>query len=213
LKTEAIQTHATDIDTIIFDIGGVLVKQGQRATVFGSYKLDYGPEEHAVWQDYKLGRCSEAEYWRRTLAGTPSAGREQELAELAALARTVYAKAETGDAYPLVRPLKDAGYRLAILSNHVSEWARPFVTKHGLDKLCDPVLISSEIHLAKPNPAIYAYTLRAVGREDAPERTVFIDDKIKNANAAQAAGMHAIHYTKDTDLAAELRALGVRWQQ
>jgi HAD superfamily hydrolase (TIGR01509 family) len=196
------------IDTVIFDIGGVLVKEGQRANILQQYGMPWTKRDHEHWQEYKLGRVTERDYWTRCIAGTPLAGRES---EIAAYARQVYANGTPGGAVPLVAPLKKAGYRLAILSNHSTEWARAFLARQGLDEPFDPILISAEIGLAKPDPAVYAYTLWAAGRQDAPGRCVFIDDKIKNVEAARKAGMHAIRYEGPEPLEAELRALGVRW--
>jgi HAD superfamily hydrolase (TIGR01509 family) len=195
------------VDTIIFDIGGVLVKEGQRANIYGHYGIPRPWQDHDEWQHYKLGRTNELEYWTRTLAGTPLAGRE---AEVARYARGIYADATPGEPAALLRPLRDAGYQVGILSNHSTEWSRAYLGRQGIDQLCDPILISAEIGLAKPDPAVYAYTLRAFGREQAPGKCVFIDDKPENIEAARTAGMHAIHYTRETNLEAELRKLGVR---
>ena len=40
---------------------------------------------------------------------------------------------------------------------------------------------------------------------------MFVDDVERNVDAARAAGMHAILFTPDLDLAAELHALGLRF--
>ena len=193
------------VDTIIFDMGDVLVKGGHRL-LFPTYGLTYGDKEHAVWQDYKIGKCTEQEYWQRTLSGTKFQGHEEEFTRIF---REAHAKSNPTPAYELLKRLRHNGYRVPVLSNHGSEWAREVVKKLELEKFCDPILISAEIGLAKPDPEIYAFTLRAVERSEAPEKCIFIDDKSANVTNAMAAGIKAIKYIGIKPLEEELLRFGV----
>ena len=59
---------------------------------------------------------------------------------------------------------------------------------------------------AASNQAILR-TLARLGR--APDETIFVDDFAHNVAGAQAVGMHAIHYTPQTDVAAALASYGI----
>ena len=65
--------------------------------------------------------------------------------------------------------------------------------------------------LVKPDPALFHILLR---RNDiAPSRAVFIDDTLRNVEAANALGLHGIHFTSPEALERELRALGLLTEQ
>ena len=208
-------TNGHAIDTVIFDIGNVLsrgnhhrVQELEETISETGQSIVYGPQEFAAWQDYKLGRCTEAQYWQRTLANTPLQGREAEIAEHV---RTHFANAEAETPHRLLAPLKEAGYRLAVLSNHSNEWAGAIIDSLDLKRYCDPIIISAAVGLAKPDPSIWDYTLRAVGRKSAPYKVAFIDDRDDNIETAQQAGSYGILFTPgSTDVEAELKRLGIR---
>jgi 2-haloacid dehalogenase len=71
----------------------------------------------------------------------------------------------------------------------------------------DGILISSEVKLAKPDPAIFRHFLARFGLT--AETTVFIDDRESNVTAAAALGMRAILFTDSTRLRTDLRAIGL----
>jgi len=107
----------------------------------------------------------------------------------------------------IVRRLKAAGYLLVLLSNtDVVRYA--FIQRRFPEtQTFDAYVLSYEVGLMKPDPAIYLEAGRRAGAK--PADCVFIDDLAENVEAARAAGMHALHYAPETDLAAELRTLGL----
>ena len=74
-------------------------------------------------------------------------------------------------------------------------------------KLLRDVVVSGEEGLIKPDPAIYQVTLERVGRTD-PADVFFIDDSLKNIEAARAFGFTAHHFTGAEALEAALVAEG-----
>lgn len=54
----------------------------------------------------------------------------------------------------------------------------------------DRVFVSHEMHLAKPNPAIYQQLLTEIGAK--PEECLFLDDATVNTDAAAALGIHTL---------------------
>jgi putative hydrolase of the HAD superfamily len=112
---------------------------------------------------------------------------------------------------PVVTKLKDAGYRIGVLSNTCeSHWR--FVTAHfkGLfPGAFDVLALSYELGAAKPDERIY---LRAAELAGVPPGDIFYCDDIPaNVEAACRAGFDAVHYTDTLGLTAELHRRGVRF--
>lgn len=107
----------------------------------------------------------------------------------------------------LFRRLKSAGRRLVLLSN-TDVMRFGFIRARFPEALVfDDYVLSYEVKLLKPDPAIY---LEAVRRAGCPAgECVHIDDLAENVAGARAAGLHGIVYDGSTDLEAELGRLGV----
>lgn len=73
--------------------------------------------------------------------------------------------------------------------------------------LFDDIIVSGEIGMVKPDPAIFEWTLRRIGR-DASECS-FIDDSRHNVDAAAAMGLDAIHFRSPAQLEEELQRRGI----
>ena len=69
------------------------------------------------------------------------------------------------------------------------------------------IVVSGEVGLAKPDPAIFDLTTERFAL--VPERTVFVDDSPRNVAAAVAQGYVGVHFTTTADFRAQLRELGV----
>jgi putative hydrolase of the HAD superfamily len=105
--------------------------------------------------------------------------------------------------------VKAAGYKILLLSNTDPE-RFGFVRRRFAEvRLFDHYVLSYELKLLKPDPAIYLAAARLAG--SLPQECVFIDDMEENVDGAVAAGLHGIHYLPETDLAAELRKLGLEF--
>jgi putative hydrolase of the HAD superfamily len=103
--------------------------------------------------------------------------------------------------------IKAAGYKTLLLSNTDPE-RFGFVRRRFPEILFfDGYVLSYELKLLKPDPAIYLAAARLAG--SAPSECVFIDDMEENVKGAAAAGLAGIVYRPETDLAAELRKLGL----
>ncbi|WP_406071104.1 HAD family hydrolase [Micromonospora sp. NBC_01638] len=88
--------------------------------------------------------------------------------------------------FDLVEELKSAGVRVALLSN---SWGNTY-PRELIDALFDPVVISGEVGMRKPNPEIFAHTLKLLGVE--PGAAVFVDDAVANIEGARRAGLQAV---------------------
>jgi putative hydrolase of the HAD superfamily len=104
-----------------------------------------------------------------------------------------------------MRELKDAGYKIFLLSNFSEEgfaWvdeAYPFLSE------VDGRVISSHVKLIKPGSEIYKLTLNTYSLE--PAETVFIDDLPGNIKAAEDLGVHGILFTDIAEVKKQFNAL------
>ncbi|MBA3757954.1 HAD-IA family hydrolase [Candidatus Saccharibacteria bacterium] len=96
-------------------------------------------------------------------------------------------------------------YKTALLSNASQEHISSLVKRTHLNKIFDEVLISSEIGLAKPDPAIFEHALEKLNVK--PQEAVFIDDLQKHVNGARLLGMHAVQYQNYNQLRTELGSI------
>lgn len=101
----------------------------------------------------------------------------------------------------IVRAARSAGVRTGLLSN---SWGLEY-EREGWDTLFDAVVISGEVGLRKPDPAIYA--LAAQRLELPPEEIVFVDDLRPNVRAAVAAGMVGVQHVDLGTTVSELEIL------
>jgi glucose-1-phosphatase len=69
----------------------------------------------------------------------------------------------------------------------------------------DSIVVSAEVGLIKPGPAIYELSLDQLGI--LPKEAVFLDDLIENIHGAQAVGMKAVHFTTREDALKQLTDL------
>lgn len=105
--------------------------------------------------------------------------------------------------------VKTAGFPTVLLSN-VDPVRFDFIRgRYPGILFFDAYVLSYELKLLKPDPAIYLEAARRAGVP--PEECVLIDDMDRNVQGAVAAGLHGVRYTPETDLEAELRALGLRF--
>jgi epoxide hydrolase-like predicted phosphatase len=114
-----------------------------------------------------------------------------------------------GPVAEVIGRVKAAGYKTLLLSNTDPErfgFVRRRFPEVGL---FDAFVLSYELKLLKPDPDIYLVAARLAGA--APSKCVFIDDMEENVKAAMETGLAGIHYRPETDLAGELRNLGLRF--
>jgi 2-haloacid dehalogenase len=109
--------------------------------------------------------------------------------------------------HEIVAELDDAGVPLFGITNFSAEfWAMFRPTAPIFDRFRD-VVVSGAEKLVKPDPAIYRL---ALGRfELAPGEGLFVDDRIENVRAGQAAGFPGHHFTGAARLRDRLHAEGL----
>jgi len=102
--------------------------------------------------------------------------------------------------------LKERGLLTAILSNMGDNVLDNMKREFDWLPRFDVLVWSYQLHMAKPDPAIYRYTLNELGVQ--PEETLFLDDRLVNVDAARALGMKALEFSTVERLCADLIAHG-----
>lgn len=112
---------------------------------------------------------------------------------------------------PLVTALRQAGYRLGVLSNTSQmHWEFNADGRYALlPGAFDVVALSYELRAMKPAPEIFQKAAALAGV--APEEIFFTDDVPANVEGARRAGYDAEVYTTTAALAAALRRRGLRF--
>ncbi|HJR44789.1 MAG TPA: HAD family phosphatase [Actinomycetota bacterium] len=101
-----------------------------------------------------------------------------------------------------VRRSRAAGIKTALLSN---SWGLELYPRTILDEICDVVVISGEVGLRKPDPAIFTMTTDKLDVQ--PELCIFVDDHPGHLKAAQQVGMTTVLHRTPAETIAELEEL------
>jgi len=96
--------------------------------------------------------------------------------------------------WALVREFRARGGRTAFLSNGVPEIMARIREDQPLEEMFDAVIVSCEVGLAKPDPAIYHLTLERMGAT--PAEALFVDDRVVNTSAAEGIGIRTLTFTR-----------------
>ena len=205
------------IRAVVFDFGGVLFDWSPQHLY---RKLITGDEER---QWFLENICTQA--WNteqdagRTLAeATHSLIAEHPQHE--ALIRAYYdrwhemLRGPLADGVAILGDLHEAKVPLFGLTNWSAETFPYARANYPFLKYFRNIVVSGEVKLIKPDPAIYRASLDQV-RAHLPdiraEELVFIDDVAENANAASALGWQGIHHVSPEQTRGELKALGVNF--
>jgi putative hydrolase of the HAD superfamily len=169
-----------------------------RSWVVGAYNASGDPNPVHLLE---RGECSAAEFEQILAAQLVRIDGGVVAAE--GLLRRMFAASALDPAmYELIRALRDAGLRTALLSN---SWGGDEYPRADFPALFDTVVISGECGMRKPEEGIFLHTAAILGLE--PRQCVFIDDLEANVVAAEACGMVGVHHTEAAQTAAALRDL------
>lgn len=206
---------------IIFDCGRVITKDqdmelsDRMADLLGAPRIPFRAVYAAERLEYDRGTIDAAEYWARVVARLGMARQGGAIPD-AVLSRLIELDLRSWFSInpatvDIIRALKKRGYRLLMLSNMNLEGKEcllgPFRTLNGEDwiALFDEVILSCDLKLLKPEPAIYEACLALANAE--PGACVFIDDNPENVAAARARGIRGIDFTDAATLRATLAPL------
>lgn len=196
------------IDTIIFDIGRVLVKFEWREYL-ASFHFPHETEDilgkaiflNPTWHEYDRGALSDEEILSRLFSAAP--GYDSEIRKV--FEQFPSCLAQLPHAIPWITSLKKRGYHIYYLSNYAGTTRKKNSEALSFMSLCDGGLMSYEVKLIKPEPGIYQALLERYAI--VPEHAVFIDDTAPNLETAKKFGLHTILFQDYESAAAKLEEL------
>jgi epoxide hydrolase-like predicted phosphatase len=207
------------VDTVIFDLGGVIMRNGGPR----DFTRRYPDHDPAIVAEIVMGphHLDTDHQWHRVERGEITLDEcrmitKQKLDD-AGIVATVPANAPASNANPFnfqlndemvtfIHDLKSAGIPIGILTNNVKEFRPMWWPLMDYENIFDTIVDSHEVKIRKPNPAIYELTMSRLNAT--PTRTAFLDDLLANVHAANALGMHGVHVEEDSSGAiATARAL------
>ncbi len=179
------------IDTIIFDFGDIFINLEKEAQVEAFKKLGLpAPNEELIEMNdlFEKGKISELEFITCFRKFIPDASVE----EIRHAWNTIIGE------FPLYRleflQMLSSRYRLFLLTNTDEIHISKFEHKVGVSFFSDfyqcfeKVYYSYEMGMRKPDASIYSYI---VNKHDlSPKRTLFVDDKKINTDAAASIGIN-----------------------
>lgn len=105
----------------------------------------------------------------------------------------------------LVRRVRAAGVRVAVLSNSWGSGEYDPYEGYDLEHRFDAVIISDQVGLRKPDPAIYRLAAAKMGV--AASSCVFVDDTAANLPVAAELGMAVVHFADEEQGVTEVERL------
>ncbi len=200
---------AMTIDTVIFDLGGVLIDWNPRHL----YRKLFDNEER---MEHFLKEVCPLSWNAEMDRGKPFATAVAERQALyPAYAEEIAAYQHrwpemligpVGGTVKILESLREQSIPLYALTNWSTETFGYAQEGYPFLKYFRDILISGVEKLVKPEPEIYQRILTR--NQLQAENCVFIDDSPKNVTAAEVQGIKALHFQNPAKLKEELQALG-----
>jgi putative hydrolase of the HAD superfamily len=207
--------HAASVDAAVFDYGGVLttavrdsiaawldrdaIDPASFSRTIKAWLSRSAPDQTPIHR-LETGELSTAEF--NNLLAAELVGKDGGAVAPEDLLKSLFAQMRPDPVmFDLVQDLKNAGVRVALLSN---SWGNTY-PRERIDAMFDLVVISGEVGMRKPNPDIFTHTLDLLVVR--PERVVFVDDAKPNTDAAARLGMHTVLHTNPDNTRKKLARL------
>ena len=196
-----------NIKNIVFDLGGVLIDLDFKSAINGLQKAGFANvkeqlqafDREGIFQKFEVGEISADEFRTAIRENAIVTLTDTEINNLWNLMLLEIPR----EKLELILDLRSK-YMVYLLSNTNSiHW--DYVCKNAfnyrgfrVNDYFEETFLSFEMHLAKPDKAIYKKMLNDANL--LPEETLFIDDSEANCKAAAEVGIHAHHYHIGDDL-------------
>ncbi len=197
-----------DIRAVIWDMGGVLLQEVDRAPrvkLAGEYNIELNELYTQVFasrssQLAALGLITEEEHWSHVAQALGIPAKELARFQL----RFWEGDRVNADLVDFITGLRGR-YQTALLSNAWSDTRKALDEYYGCLGIFDHIIISAEVKMAKPDPAIYREMLRRLKNE--PGQTIFVDDLQENIDAANNLGIHGIRFENSAQAIEDVKRL------
>jgi 2-haloacid dehalogenase len=200
------------IDTIIFDLGGVLLDWNPL------YVYDDNYFDSQEKRDYFFSTICTGDWNEEQDAGRPISDATQELVlkfpDWEQPIRDFYGRwtemlrGPIAETVEILRKLKQSGkYKLYALTNWQAELFQIALVRHAFLYWFDGRLVSGVEKTRKPFPEFYNLLLTRYKIDAAS--AIFIDDNLRNVAAGEAVGIKSIHFQSPAQLAEALKDLNI----
>ena len=200
-----------EINAIVFDLGGVLIDWNPRYV----YRKIFKTEEEMEWF---LEHVTSPDWNEQQDAGYPIDKATRELIakhpEWEPEIQAYYGRwlemlgDEIKETVEIFRQLKQSGeYKLYALTNWSHELFPYALERFGFLEWFDGIVVSGKEKTRKPFTEFYNILLNRYGLE--AEKTLFIDDNIRNTQAAEKIGMAVIDFTSAVELQKALNHMNI----
>ena len=198
------------IDTLLFDLGNVLVRWDPR----NHYRDRFASTDEM--EAFLAEVCPPS--WNHEMdLGKPFADAIAERQALIPQHAALIAEWRTGwermlggeieEMVALLPALSHVGYRLHALTNWSAETFPVARRRYSWLRGFQSITVSGEVGLAKPDVRIFELALTRAERR--PSQVLFIDDSVANVEAAASLGIHAIPFESPSQCIDALRQAGV----
>ncbi len=182
------------INTVIFDIGNVLVKFDWKPYIYSTFEKATADRladviwKSGYWEQFDLGVLSDDEVMKLIEDAAPEYKNEIHTA----IANAGEYLEQFSYANTWVQQLKASGYRVLFLSNY-SQFLMD-LKPEVLDFIpqMDGGIFSCHVKLMKPDLRIYERLFEQYGLN--PQECLFIDDNRANIDAADKLGVHTVWF-------------------
>ncbi|MDG1974443.1 MAG: HAD family phosphatase [Flavobacteriaceae bacterium] len=200
------------IETIIFDLGGVLVDWNPEYVYLNEFNGDRKKMQWffdnictSSWNEEQDGGYLMADATEERINLFP---KYKKLIKMFYGRWEEMLKGEIKGTVEILHKLKRKKYKLIALTNWSSETFPVAVKKFKFLKLFDGIVVSGKVKMLKPFPEIYNYTLKKYGL--IANKSIFIDDRISNVDGAIKCGIHGIQFVSPKNLIIALKKYGIK---
>ena len=183
------------IDAVIFDLGNVLIHVDPLPGIRSLSSQISGKSENEIlhWfsesgpaEKYELGLLDDTAFYRESIHYFTG---HFSFAQFSNAWNDIFSPNP-----PMIDLLSRLAGRIPLyLLSNTNQMHIDYLTRHySFFNLFQKAYYSHEIHLRKPDEAIFSHVIQDLGLE--ARRSLFIDDKLENVRAAATCGFYAGHY-------------------
>jgi putative hydrolase of the HAD superfamily len=209
-KTPATRTAVKKIQALFLDVGGVMLTNGWDSKVrralserFGLDEKDFESRHHLTFDTYEEGKITFDEFLDRTIFFQPRNYTRDDV--------KVFVSDLTKPFPEMIEMFKRLkakhNLKIAVVSNEGRELTFDRVARFHLKEFVDFFIVSSFVHLRKPDTDIYRLALDVAMLE--ADEVVYIDDRAMLVEIAAKVGLHGICHSDYDATKAALAAFGL----